>query len=204
MYRAILADPPWTFEPWSEKGTGRGAVAHYRVSSFKELAAMDVAQYAAKDCVLFLWATDPLLPLAFRLIEAWGFRYSTVAFNWVKAAKHADLESLTANTTRSFPFGGGYWTRANPEVCLLATRGKPKRTHADVHQLIIAPRREHSRKPDEIYGRIERLVPGPYLELFARSTRAGWDAALSDQLGLFDQGPVRTRNRPSNLARLHA
>jgi N6-adenosine-specific RNA methylase IME4 len=70
--------------------------------------------------------------------------------------------------------GMGYWTRANSEVCLLATRGKPKRQHADVRQGIIEPRREHSRKPDCVYDRIERLVPGPYIELFARNTRPGW------------------------------
>lgn len=69
----------------------------------------------------------------------------------------------------------GYWTRSNSEVCLLATRGKPKRSNADVRQAIIAPRREHSRKPDGIHERIERLVAGPYLELFARQRRPGWD-----------------------------
>jgi len=72
--------------------------------------------------------------------------------------------------------GLGYWTRANSEVCLLATRGKPKRKHADVRQAILEPRREHSRKPDCVYDRIERLVDGPYLELFARQTRPGWDS----------------------------
>ena len=70
--------------------------------------------------------------------------------------------------------GCGYWTRANSEVCLLATRGKPKRLNADVRQAIIEPRRQHSRKPDCVHGRIERLVEGPYLELFARAPRPGW------------------------------
>jgi N6-adenosine-specific RNA methylase IME4 len=69
----------------------------------------------------------------------------------------------------------GYWTRANTEPCLLATRGRPKRLNADVRQAIIEPRREHSRKPDGIHKRIERLVAGPYLELFARQQRPGWD-----------------------------
>jgi N6-adenosine-specific RNA methylase IME4 len=68
----------------------------------------------------------------------------------------------------------GYWTRANPEACWLATRGAPKRLHADVRQLIVAPIMEHSRKPDEAYERIERLVEGPYLELYARRPRPGW------------------------------
>ena len=76
---------------------------------------------------------------------------------------------------RDFFTGMGFWTRANPELCLLATRGKPQRRATDVAKLLIAARREHSRKPDETYGRIERLVEGPYLELFARATRPGWD-----------------------------
>src|ERR1700730_15421763 len=125
-----------------------------------------VADWAAGDCVLFLWATDPLLPRAFEVIAAWGFAYKTVAFTWAKTTKDG----------AGFPIGCGYWTRANPEQCLLATRGRPQRLSRAVPQLIISPRREHSRKPDEAYERIEALVPGPYLELFARAPRAGWAA----------------------------
>jgi len=187
MYGAIYADPPWDYRTWGEKGTGRGAVAHYPVPPFETLAAMDVAQYAAKNCALFLWATDPLLPQAFKLIEAWGFTYKTIAFYWVKT-----------NQNGTFFTGLGHWTRANPEQCLLATRGHPKRLARNVHKLIVSPRREHSRKPDEAYGLIERLVPGPYLELFARQSRTGWDSK-GDEAGLFDGGPVKTRNRPSSL-----
>ena len=97
---------------------------------------------------------------------------------------------------RDFFTGLGFWTRANPEPCLLATRGAPKRLAGDVPKLLIAPRRQHSRKPDETYARIERLLPGPYLELFARQSRAGWDG-FGDQGELFDRGPVVTRRRPS-------
>jgi N6-adenosine-specific RNA methylase IME4 len=128
----------------------------------------------ADDCALFMWAIDPMLPQALDVIQAWGFKYKTVAFTWAKI-----------NKSGKDPIGGGYWTRANPEMCLLATRGKPKRLNADVRQLIMAPRREHSRKPDEIYGRIERLVAGPYLEMFARQTRPGWDS-WGDEVGKFD------------------
>ncbi len=87
-------------------------------------------------------------------------------------------------------------TRANPEPCLLATRGRPKRQSGDVRKLLIEPCREHSRKPDAAYTRIERLLPGPYLELFARRSRPGWDG-FGNQAELFDQGPVVTRRRPS-------
>jgi N6-adenosine-specific RNA methylase IME4 len=95
--------------------------------------------------------------------------------------------------------GLGYWTRANVEQCLLATRGKPPRMAKDVRRLIVSPRREHSRKPDETYSRIERLARGPYLGVFARQSRPGWDA-VGSEVALFDQGPVDTRNRPSNMA----
>jgi N6-adenosine-specific RNA methylase IME4 len=115
---------------------------------------------------LFLWATDPSLPQALEVMAAWGFVYKTVAFTWAKTTKDGT----------GFPIGCGYWTRANPEQCLLATRGRPQRLSRAVPQLVLAPRREHSRKPDQVYERIEALVPGPYLELFAREQRPGWDS----------------------------
>jgi N6-adenosine-specific RNA methylase IME4 len=162
----ILADPPWTFATYSRKGKGRSAEAHYDCMSLADIKALPVADWAAPDCALFLWATDPSLPQALGVIEAWGFAYKTVAFTWAKTTKDG----------AGFPIGCGYWTRANPKQCLLATRGRPQRLSRAVPQLILAPRREHSRKPDESYERIEALVPGPYLELFARAPRAGWHA----------------------------
>lgn len=195
-YGVIYADPPWSFRNYSEKGTGRNAVAHYDCLSFDQLKGLGPQQWAARDCVLFLWATDPLLPRAFQLIESWGFTFKTVGFYWAKTNKRADISRLSE---RDFFTGLGYWTRANVEQCLLATRGAPPRMAKDVRRLIIEPRREHSRKPDQVYDRIERLTGGPYLELFARQSRPGWDA-WGDQAGIFDDGPVETRNRPSNMA----
>jgi N6-adenosine-specific RNA methylase IME4 len=195
-YGVIYADPPWNFRNFSEKGTGRNAVAHYSCMDFNEIAALRPQRWAAKDCVLFLWATDPLLPKALELIEAWGFTYKTVGFYWAKTNKRADPEALSVS---DFFTGLGYWSRANVEQCLLATRGSPPRMAKDVKRLVIAPRREHSRKPNEVYDRIERLARGPYLELFARQSRRGWDR-LGNQASLFDRGPVRTRNRPSSMA----
>ncbi len=105
------------------------------------------------------------------VIKQWGFEYKTCGFAWMKAdVSTVDLFGGSVQTH----MGLGYWTRANSEVCLLATRGSPKRLNADVRQGIIAPRREHSRKPDGVHERIERLVGGPYLELFARQERSGW------------------------------
>jgi N6-adenosine-specific RNA methylase IME4 len=129
-----------------------------------------------------------MLPQALSVIDAWGFTYKTVGFFWVKRTKHGKSH-----------IGTGYWTRANPEQCLLATRGRPKRVSASVRALVEAPLREHSRKPDEVRERIQALVPGPYCELFARSSAPGWDVAFSDESGLFDGAcaPVATRRIPS-------
>jgi N6-adenosine-specific RNA methylase IME4 len=194
-FGVIYADPPWTFATYSAKGRGRCADAHYDVMSERELRDLPVAEWAAEDCILLLWATDPLLPRAFALIEAWGFTYKTVGFYWAKLNRSADAARFSE---RSFFTGLGYWTRANVEQCLLATRGSPKRKARDVPRLVVAPRREHSRKPDEVYDRIERLAEGPYLEMFARSTRPGWHG-WGNQVGLFDGGPVATRRWASSL-----
>jgi N6-adenosine-specific RNA methylase IME4 len=164
-YGVILADPPWSFKTWSAKGEGRSASQHYGVMTFADLCALPVADLAAPDCALFLWAIDPLLPRAVELIEAWGFTYKTVGFCWAKT-----------NAGGGYFAGMGFWTRANSELCLLATRGRPQRRAKDVRRLVVAPRREHSRKPDEVRQRIERLVPGPHLELFGRSTALGWSS----------------------------
>jgi N6-adenosine-specific RNA methylase IME4 len=132
---------------------------------------LPVADVAAEDCVLFMWACWPMLPEALKVIDAWGFTYKTCGFDWMKANnRQPDMFREDADVQ----VGMGYWTRANSEPCLLATRGKPKRLNADVRMGIIEPRRQHSRKPDCVHGRIERLVAGPYLELFARTPREGW------------------------------
>lgn len=141
------------------------------------MTRIPVSSVAADNCVLLMWVINPMLPQALELIDAWGFALKTVAFTWAK------------RTTRdaSWHMGLGYWTRQNTEQCLLATRGKPKRRESatNVPQLLVAPRREHSRKPDEQYERIERLVDGPYLELFARQAWPGW-AAWGNQVGKFE------------------
>lgn len=181
-FGAILADPPWHFEVWSrDTGSGRSPSAHYQTQSTDDLCALPIADLAAPDCVLFMWACWPIIHDAFRLIEQWGFKYKTCAFDWMKADNtqpHFFQEEVAAQV------GMGYWTRANTEPCLLATRGKPKRLNADVRQGIIAPRRQHSRKPDCVHGRVERLVAGPYLELFGRQDRPGW-TVRGDEVGKF-------------------
>lgn len=162
-YNVIYADPPWRYEQKSLQGA---AERHYRTMSIEELCAMPVKNIAGKDCVLFLWATFPMLPEALRLIEAWGFQYKTVAFVWLKQNKK----------NPSWFYGLGFWTRGNAEICLLAKCGKPKRNSASVHQFIISPIEQHSKKPDETRNRIVELMGDvPRIELFARQKTEGWD-----------------------------
>lgn len=189
-YQVILADPPWTFKTRSPKGEDRTPQAHYNTMTLQQIKDMPVGDLAAKDAILFMWAVDPLLDKAFEVIDAWGFTYKTVGFHWVKENKKSET-----------PFTGmGYWTRACVEVCLLATKGAPKKQASDVRRLIQSPRREHSRKPDEVHERIERLVPGPYCELFARRSVPGWDV-FGDQADKFDVPQTMPQTMPQTVPR---
>lgn len=165
-YEIILADPPWAYRVWSKKGAGRSAENHYPTMSIEAIRALPVKELAARDCALFLWVTFPTLQEAFSVIEAWGFTYKTVAFVWVKQNRKAP----------TLFWGLGYWTRANVEICLLATRGQPKRHSAGVHQVILSPVEAHSKKPDVVRERIVTLLGDvPRVELFARQATPGWD-----------------------------
>lgn len=185
-FSVILADPPWSFRSWSDKGKNRApdamvrqkglAERHYATMGLGDIKALPVGDLAAGDCALFMWAVDCMLPEAIELGWHWGFTYKTVAFTWAKQCA----------VGAGWHIGLGYWTRCNPESCLLFTRGKPRRKSAAVRQLIVARRREHSRKPDEQYERIEALCSGPYVELFSRTTRTGW-ASWGDQVAAFPE-----------------
>ena len=177
-YGAILADPPWRFETRSPKGvTQRSAARKYAVETIAALAAMPMADYAAKDCRLFMWVIDSHLHQGIELMEKWGFTYSTIAFAWVKTVKDA-CPTCGLKKPR---WTMGYATRKGMEICLLGVRGKLHRLHADVPQVIMAPIREPHRKPDKVYDHIERLVGGPYAEAFARQRWPGWDQILSNE-----------------------
>lgn len=139
----IYADPPWDWKAHSPKGESRSAKRHYRTLPLDEIKALPVASLAAPNCALFLWIIRPLIFDAPAIVEAWGFTGKSIAFVWVKPRKDRQADLL--NPERDFPFGNGYRTRANAEICLLATRGAPKRLHADVRDVIEAPRQRHSR-----------------------------------------------------------
>jgi N6-adenosine-specific RNA methylase IME4 len=167
----IVPDPPWPFETYSVQGRQRSPDRNYSTMTLDEIKALPVAPLAADDCALLLWAVWPEHPGVIEVITAWGFEYKTAAFVWVKTTKDAEAITLRGD---GLHWGMDFATRSNTEPCLLATRGHPLRLAADVHQVILAPVGEHSAKPDEAYRRIERLYPGPWLELFARRKREGW------------------------------
>ena len=166
-YSIIYADPPWSYQ---NRGTRAAASKHYDTMTIEDIKRMGVGAagggIANEDCVLFMWATFPMLREALDVIEAWGFSYKTVAFNWVKQNR---------NGTGIF-MGLGNWTRSNSEICLLATRGRPKRAARDVKQVILSHVERHSQKPEEARRRIEALMGDvPRIELFARASPPGWD-----------------------------
>lgn len=169
-FNLIYADPAWEWKTRSAKGL-EGRPQHYRRMPLKEIKALPVADVAAKDCWLFLWTTGPHLPQALEVIDSWGFKYSGIGFTWIKLNKKASTLFITL---ADLFMGGGYTTRKNAEFCLLARKGNPKRLSKNVKEVLISPRREHSRKPDEFYDRLEAYANGPYLELFARTTKPGW------------------------------
>lgn len=182
-FGAIYIDPPWNFEPYADSGAGKNATRHYDCMSINEIKELPIGHFASKNCVLFMWVTDPMLKRGIEVMAHWGFEYKTVAFTWVKLNKRwqnilLKMIKLTGIPLleRLFFMGTGYWTRANPEMCLLGVNGHPVRRNCGVRQLIIEPIREHSRKPERIYSDIEKLVDGPYLELFARKKHPSWDS----------------------------
>ena len=165
-YGISYADPPWHYRVYSKKGAGRSAESHYPTMTIEEIQALPVSELADKDCALFMWITFPLLKESLSVLSAWGFKFKTIAFVWIKQNRKSD----------SLFWGMGYWTRANAEFCVLATKGKPKRMAKNVHQVIVSHIEEHSKKPDEARRRIVRLMGDlPRIELFARQKSAGWD-----------------------------
>ena len=168
-YQIIYADPPWQYKVWSKKGNGRSAESHYKTMNIEDIINLKYFINAISDenCILFIWVTYPCLREGLKVIESWGFKYKTCGFTWVKRNKKSN----------SWFWGMGYWTRANSELCLIATKGKIKRISRKVHQIIDTPIEEHSRKPAIVRDKIVELVGDlPRIELFAREKVTGWDS----------------------------
>lgn len=161
-YNIIYADPAWQY---FESGNKNQSL-HYRTMTIEEICKLPVRDIADDGCILFLWVTFPILQECFKVMEAWGFEYSTCGFNWIKKNKTSDSNF----------FGCGSWTRANSELCLIATKGSVTRLDATISQIIETPIEEHSKKPIVTYELIERLVGKlPRIELFCRQPYEGWD-----------------------------
>jgi N6-adenosine-specific RNA methylase IME4 len=165
-YGVIYADPAWRFTNFSKKGEAKNPLAHYDCMSTDDMLRLPVRQLAAPNCALVMWATAPMLPDALRLMTGWGFTFKS-AGAWAKQS----------STGRRWAFGTGYCFRSAAEFFLLGTIGKPKSQSNSIRNLIVAPTREHSRKPDEMHANLETMFPDvPRCELFARTQRPGWDA----------------------------
>jgi len=202
-YRVLYVDPPWRFETYSAEGRDRCADNHYEVITRDDLLRLPVADLCHPEgSVLLLWVTSDQLGWAVEhLIPAWGFIYKSRGPDWIKLRPQGAVDRIMAKAAmlqasgirvdwgavieECLALGMGYYFRQQGEECLLATTVKvPPRLSHGVRQVVVAERREHSRKPDPVYGRIESLFPGPYLEMFARNERPGWDC-WGDETGKF-------------------
>jgi N6-adenosine-specific RNA methylase IME4 len=173
-FRCIMADPPWSFKTFSKKGLGKSAQSHYECMTLADIEALPVADLAHPEgCTLALWATFPMLPQALGVMSAWGFRYKS-GEPWAKRSRGG----------KAWAFGTGYWFRNASELLLIGTRGKARPMVRNVRGLIVAPLREHSRKPVEARAQVEALTLGPRLELFARESAGDW-ASWGNQVDRF-------------------
>lgn len=186
-YNIILCDPPWSYQDKCSAGN-RGAGFKYPTMSIDEIKNLNIQLIAAKDCALFLWSTGPMMPEAIEVIKAWGFKYKTIAFTWIKINKKSS----------TLFWGMGNYTRANPEYCLLGLKGWLHRESASVHSVIESKIQGHSVKPVEIYNRIRMLYGKiPSIELFARKKIEGWKA-YGYEIGSGDIKELLTKGDPGN------
>ena len=170
-YNIIYADPPWRY---NDRKCNGACENHYNTMKIEDICNLPINEMAADDCVLFLWTTYPMLQEAIQLIKAWGFKYKTIGFQWIKLNKSIN-NPLFIQKNNLF-FGLGRWTRGNTEPCLIAVKGKPKRISNKISQIILEPIGKHSKKPDIVKDKIVELIGDlPRIELFARQKTEGWD-----------------------------
>ena len=179
-YNVIYADPPWSYKDKRDKHPRLcgGASAHYKTMTIEDIKSLPVSSLAKENCMLFCWVTFPLLKEGIEVIEAWGFKYKTLGFSWLKTNKRQNVKQASFFPTDpdSF-FGIGYYTKSNCEICLIGVKGKPIKESNSVSSALIAPIGRHSEKPDEARRRIVELCGDvPRVELFAREKRDGWDS----------------------------
>ena len=185
-YDVIYADPPWRYQ--DRKCNGACAL-HYDTMKIQDIKDLPVKELAAKDCVIFMWITYPMLKEGIELMEAWGFKYKTIGFQWIK---------LNKKNGQKF-FGLGRWTRGNTEACFIGVRGKPSRKSNSVSQIIEATIKEHSQKPGIVRKKIKELMGDDlnYIELFARQHSEGWDC-WGNEVGKLDDGQLTLFEQAAN------
>lgn len=164
-YGAVLADPPWDYKLWSDKGSGKSAQNQYDCMDIEALKKLPVGRLAADGCMLFMWCTAPMLDQQIDLLKAWGFKYVTMGA-WAKRS----------STDKTWAFGTGYILRSAMEPFIIGTMNRPNFVSKSERNLIVSPVREHSRKPDSQYTKVEAMSRGPFCELFSRTNREGWDS----------------------------
>lgn len=177
-YGVIIADPPWPYDNAKSYRPRLGGYT-YQPMTIMEIAGMPVEQLALRDCTLFLWSTNPKLPQALAVMAAWEFNYITKV-PWIKVCQ-SDLARPR--------YGIGHWAAACSEDVLIGRRGKVSPPPPPIHLGLISPSFGHSRKPDSVHELAERL-PGPYLEMFGRRDRDGWDVFGNDVRGPLDGLPL--------------
>lgn len=168
-YKIIYADPAWQFtKNFTNRGRARNVEKQYNTMKNEDIYNLPIKKISENDCILFLWATSPKLPIAIECLKKWGFKYKTCGFVWIKKNRK--------NIYSNF-WGMGFYTRQNAEFCLIATKGKGvKRLNNSIHQIIEAPIQEHSKKPSIVREKIIELCGDlARIELFARQHADGWD-----------------------------
>jgi site-specific DNA-methyltransferase (adenine-specific) len=165
-YNVIYADPPWEYK---ESGSGNRVVSsHYPTMNIEDIKKLQVEKICANKSILFLWVTFPRLPQGLDVINAWGFAYYGLAFDWVKTSKNGKPS-----------WGMGYYTRQNTEICLIGVKKKPNRFKPlvrNVLSVVHSQRLAHSQKPNIFRNKIVDIIGDlPRIELFAREKTEGWD-----------------------------
>jgi len=196
-YKILYIDPPWSYHDMKNRDPKMGGIT-YPTMTLDDIKSLPVNSITSKNCALFLWATMPLLREALEVIDAWGFRYTTCAFVWVKLNPTGSItiDNKDVILHKGIYSGLGHWVNGNAELCLFAKKGRPLRMKKNVKQIVLAPRGAHSVKPGEVRDRIVQLLGDlPRIELFARETTPGWDAIgfdidgkdIRDSLGNTDE-----------------
>ncbi|GAA6162587.1 MT-A70 family methyltransferase [Pelagimonas sp. KU-00592-HH] len=184
-YDLIMADCPWLYRNWSEAGEHKNASAQYSCMSIDDIRRLRVADLAAKDCVLWLWCTNPMIDVQIDVMKGWGFKFVTSG-HWAKfTEKSFDRNDNVISGKQHF--GQGYCLRSAGEPFVIGATGNPKYSKS-VRSVLMAAARQHSRKPDAAYREAEKLFPTATrrLDLFSREERKGWDS-FGNEVGKFQE-----------------